>query len=383
MPLRQSVVDKQAHAPCSLSLSAKLAHAPGSTSSKNERALAPGLSSSDQMWSLLPTIVVLAVLAFAHHKPAALAFAPHEPRARVPITWTSPWSQREMFDEQAHAPCSLSSSAEPAHAPGSTSSKDEWACMPVLSLSDQMWSLPPTMVVLVALAFAHHEPRAWVPTTRTSPWSKRERYDEQAHVPCLSNLSSEPAHAPGSTNSNDELALAPGSSSSDQMWSLPPTMVVSAALASGVPTTHTPPADQRRGVGKWVQLPDLPSSWDNAAHMPGPSSSWDGLVCVPSPSTSGRYDTLDTTAVEGLLEASRSPLEVPEGGSRTRMPLTAVLMVLSRDTTISRLPPAPGGMSAAVMAMPMAWMPGPFDGAGLSQGGRGEGHFCYEVVPAR
>jgi hypothetical protein len=79
---------------------------------------------------------------------------------------------------------------------------------------------------------------------------------------------------------------------------------------------------------------------------------------------------LDPTAVEGLSEVSCSPLKVVEGGSRTTTPSAAVLMVLTHDTTIMHLPPVPGGMPAAVMAVPMAWILAPFDGAGPSQRGR-------------
>jgi hypothetical protein len=80
---------------------------------------------------------------------------------------------------------------------------------------------------------------------------------------------------------------------------------------------------------------------------------------------------LNLTAVEGLLKASCSPLEVLEGESRTIMPLTAVSMVLLRNMMVLHLPLAPGGMPmVAVMAVPMAGMPAPFDGAGSSRGER-------------
>ncbi len=52
------------------------------------------------------------------------------------------------------------------------------------------------------------------------------------------------------------------------------------------------------------------------------------------------------------------------------MPPTAVSMVSLRDTSILCLPPAPRGMSAAVIAVPMTRMPALFDGAGPSQVGR-------------
>jgi hypothetical protein len=156
------------------------------------------------------------------------------------------------------------------------------------------------------------------------------------------------------------------------MWLLLPTTVVLAPLAFGVPTTGTRPADQREGVGKWAQLPNSPSSWDDTAQVLGLLSSWDGLVRVPSSSMSGCYDPLNPTVVEGLSEALCSPLEVVEGGSRMTMPLTAVLMVSLCNITILHLLPAPGGMLAAVMAVPMARMPAPFYGAGpLRRGGGG------------
>jgi hypothetical protein len=155
------------------------------------------------------------------------------------------------------------------------------------------------------------------------------------------------------------------------MWPLPLTKVVLVALAFGVPTTFTPLADQSRGVGEWVHASNSPSSQEKAVYCPGSLSSWDGLVHLPGPSLSGRYDTLNLTAVESLSEALCSPPKVAEGGSRTTMPSTVVSMVLLCNTTILLVPPAPGGMPAAVMAVQMAWMHAPFDGSGPSQwGGR-------------
>jgi hypothetical protein len=206
-PLRGSGVDKQAHVPCPLRSFAEPAHAPGSTSAKDERTLAPGLSLSNNMWLLLPTMVVM----------LALAFAPNDQWAWVPTTRTSPRSKRERFDKQAHVPCLFGSFAKPAHAPGATSSKDKRALAPGSSSSDQMWSLPSTTVVSAALAFAPHDQRAQVPMTWTSPRSKRERFDEQVHAPCLLSWSAERAHPPGSTSSKDKRALAPGLSLSNQM----------------------------------------------------------------------------------------------------------------------------------------------------------------------
>jgi hypothetical protein len=87
---------------------------------------------------------------------------------------------------------------------------------------------------------------------------------------------------------------------------------------------------------------------------------------------SRQYDTLELMVVEGSSEASCSPLEVTEDGSRTTMSSSAVLIVLLCDTVILLLPPAPEGMPASVMVVPMARMPAPFDGAGPSRGG-GEG----------
>jgi hypothetical protein len=47
-----------------------------------------------------------------------------------------------------------------------------------------------------------------------------------------------------------------------------------------------------------------------------------------------------------------------------------VSKLLSSNTTILLLPPVPGCVPAAVMAVPLTRMPAPFDGAGPSQGGR-------------
>jgi hypothetical protein len=48
----------------------------------------------------------------------------------------------------------------------------------------------------------------------------------------------------------------------------------------------------------------------------------------------------------------------------------AVLKLSLSNTMILLLPPAPGCVPAAVMAVPLTQMPAPFDGAGPSQGGR-------------
>jgi hypothetical protein len=74
---------------------------------------------------------------------------------------------------------------------------------------------------------------------------------------------------------------------------------------------------------------------------------------------------------------SCSPLLVVGAREWDKDSIDAVSMLLSSNTTISLLPPAPGGMLAAVMAMPMAHMPAPFDWAGPSQGGR-EGIFALK-----
>ncbi len=292
-----------------------------------------------------------------------MAFAPHDQRARVPMTWTNSRSKRERFDEQAHVPCSLSLSAEPAHAPGSTSSKDKRALAPGSSSSNQMWSLPPTMVVLAALAFG-------VPMTSTSPWSKRERFDEQAHVPWLSSSSAAPAHAPGSTSSKGKQALAPGSSSSNQMWLFPLAMVVLALLAFGVPMTRTPPVDQRGGVGEWAHATNLPSSWDELVYAPVLWSSWNEQAFVLCSSESSHWDVLGPTAHKHLPKALCSPHVKAVGGSRTKTTFNEVSMSSSSNTTILLLSLALIGMPGSMMAMLMAWMPMPFDGAGPSRGGR-------------
>ncbi len=57
------------------------------------------------------------------------------------------------------------------------------------------------------------------------------------------------------------------------------------------------------------------------------------------------------------------------GGSMTTMPPTVVSMVSLGNTTTLRLPLAPGGMQVAVMTVPMARMPTPFNGVRPSQGG--------------
>jgi hypothetical protein len=51
------------------------------------------------------------------------------------------------------------------------------------------------------------------------------------------------------------------------------------------------------------------------------------------------------------------------------MQLTEVLKLSSSNTTFLLLPPGPGGVPVAVMAVPLTRMPAPFDGAGPSQGG--------------
>ncbi len=78
----------------------------------------------------------------------------------------------------------------------------------------------------------------------------------------------------------------------------------------------------------------------------------------------------DPTLFEDLPMAFCSPHKIAEGGSRMTMPLTLVSKLLLSNMTILLSLPVPGGVLVAMMAMPLTWMPAPFDGAGPSQGGR-------------
>ncbi len=87
-----------------------------------------------------------------------------------------------------------------------------------------------------------------------------------------------------------------------------------------VPMTCIPPAEYGGGAGKWVQTPDLLSSSDDSAKVPGSMSLWDGPERLLSPSRSSCYDTLVQTAGKSLSEVLYSPQQVAEGWSKMTYP---------------------------------------------------------------